>query len=532
MSDYIVTARKWRPMKFEDVVGQSHVTVTLRNALASGRLAHAYLFSGPRGVGKTTTARLLAKAVNCLHPKDNNPDNECESCVEINEGRSFNVQEIDGASNRSIDDIRNLREAARYAPAKGKYKMYIIDEVHMLTKEAFNALLKTLEEPPPHVLFIFATTEIHKVPATIQSRCQRFDFRRIATGEIVSTLKEIAKAEKLQLDDEALMLIAKKGDGSLRDAQSMFDQVIALCGTVVSHQQILEALNLVDLELFFRVTDLIKAKDPAGGLALVEEIMNRGYDIKEFLSGLSEHFRNILIARTTNSTALIEASDVYRKRYAEEAKTFSIADLLRFMRLVTSTESAIRWSAQPRFKLEADMVQLITMHGAPEVADLLRRIEELKKKAPEISTVGERLTRPAPAFRPPAAASNGNPVPPPAPAPPRAAAPSINEAEISSRWKEFLGEVRKRRIAVASVMDQTTLQGVQGSTIKIGCADEFQASTVARHKEFLSQILHELFNVNARLEAVVNAGQASTAPPDTPLLGLRRRRKSTRSSLP
>ena len=313
-----------------------------------------------------------------------------------------------------------------------------------------------------------------------------------------------------------LMLIAKKGDGSLRDAQSMFDQVIALCGTVVSHQQILEALNLVDLELFFRVTDLIKAKDPAGGLALVEEIMNRGYDIKEFLSGLTEHFRNILIAKTTNSTALIEASDVYRKRYGEEAQAFSIADLLRFMRLVTSTESAIRWSAQPRFKLEADMVQLITMHGAPEVADLLRRIEELKKKAPEISTVGERFTRPAPASRPPSAAKNGNHVPPPAsaPAPARTSVPAINEAEITSRWKEFLGEVRKRRIAVATVMDQTTLQGVQGSTIKIGCADEFQVESVVRNKEFLSQVLHELFNVNARLEAVINPGQAPTASPD------------------
>jgi DNA polymerase-3 subunit gamma/tau len=512
MSEYIVTARKWRPMKFEDVVGQSHVTVTLRNALTSGRLAHAYLFSGPRGVGKTTTARLLAKVVNCLDPKDANPDNACENCVEITEGRSFNVQEIDGASNRSIDDIRSLREAVRYAPVKGKYKIYIIDEVHMLTKEAFNALLKTLEEPPPHVLFIFATTEIHKVPATIQSRCQRFDFRRIATGEIMVNLKEIAKAEKVQLDEEALLLIAKKGDGSLRDAQSMFDQVIALCGTVVSHRQILEALNLVDLELFFRVTDLIKTKDPAGGIALVEEIMNRGYDIKEFLSGLTEHFRNILLARATGSTALIENSDHYRKRYAGEAEAFSIADLLRFMRLVTATESAIRWSAQPRFKLEADMVQLITMHGAPEVADLLRRIEELKKKAPEISTVGERFTRPAPPSRP-AATPDGNPVPPP---PLRPAGPAINEAEINSRWKEFLGEVRKRRIAVASVMDQTTLQGVQGSIIKIGCADEFQASTVVRHKEFLSQILHELFNINARLEAVVSPGQASGAAPKTP----------------
>jgi DNA polymerase-3 subunit gamma/tau len=524
MTEYIVTARKWRPMKFEDVVGQSHVTVTLRNALASGRLAHAYLFSGPRGVGKTTTARLLAKAVNCLNPKDSNPDNVCENCVEITEGRSFNVQEIDGASNRSIDDIRNLREAVRYAPAKGKYKIYVIDEVHMLTKEAFNALLKTLEEPPPHVLFIFATTEIHKVPATIQSRCQRFDFRRIATTEIMANLKAIAKEEKLQLDDEALLLVAKKGDGSLRDAKSMFDQVIALCGTVVSHQQILEALNLVDLEMFFRVTDLIKTKDPAGGIALVEEIMNRGYDIKEFLSGLTEHFRNILIAKATGSTELIESSDLYRKRYAEEAKVFSMADLLRCMRFITSTESAMRYSAQPRFKLEADMVQLITMHGAPEVADLLRKIDDLKKKAPEISTLSERLTRPTPTSRPPVGTRNGNAVPPPTPAPAptptpapsQPAARAINEGEIASRWKEFLGEVRKRKIALASVMDQTTLQGVQGSTIKIGCADGFQSSAVTRHKEFLSQILHELFNINARLEAVITPGRMPASPTGEP----------------
>jgi DNA polymerase-3 subunit gamma/tau len=516
MSEYIVTARKWRPMKFEDVVGQGHVTVTLRNALASGRLAHAYLFSGPRGVGKTTTARLLAKAVNCLHPVDSNPDNVCENCVEITEGRSFNVQEIDGASNRSIDDVRNLRESARYAPAKGKYKVYIIDEVHMLTKEAFNALLKTLEEPPSHVLFIFATTEIHKVPATIQSRCQRFDFRRIATGEIMGNLKEIAKAEHLQFDDEALLLIAKKGDGSLRDAQSMFDQVIALCGTVVSHQQILDALNLVDLEIFFRVTELIKAKDPAGGIALVEEIMNRGYDIKEFLSGLTEHFRNILIAKTTNSTVLIESSDHYRKRYAEEAQAFPVADLLRFMRLITSTESAIRWSAQPRFKLEADMVQLVTMHGAPEVADLLRRIDELKKKAPEISSGGERFSRPSSPPRAPVVPGNSSKLSPP---PPRTAAPLINEGEITSRWKEFLGEVRKRRISVGSVMDLTSLAGVQGNTIRIGCSDEFQSSTVIRNKEFLSQILHELFNINARLEAVIYPGQVPASTPDAPLPG-------------
>ncbi|MEO8167306.1 MAG: DNA polymerase III subunit gamma/tau, partial [bacterium] len=247
MSDYIVTARKWRPMKFDDVAAQNHVTQTLKNAVKQNRIAHAYLFAGPRGVGKTTTARLLAKLVNCLHPTaDFEPDNVCEMCVEITEGRSFDVMEIDGASNRGVDEIRNLRESVRYTPAKGKYKVYIIDEVHMLTKDAFNALLKTLEEPPPRVLFIFATTEIHKLPATVISRCQRFDFSRIAIDEIIKNLKGISQQEGLEVDDEALLLIAKKGDGSMRDAQSIFDQIVALCGRTITKEQILLALNIVD----------------------------------------------------------------------------------------------------------------------------------------------------------------------------------------------------------------------------------------------------------------------------------------------
>src|SRR5689334_3904974 len=227
---YVVTARKWRPMVFEDIVGQEHVTTTLRNAVGTERLSHAYIFSGPRGVGKTTCARILAKVINCLHPADLNPDNSCELCEEITAGRSVNVFEIDGASNRGVEEIRNLREAVRYPPARGRYKVYIIDEVHMLTKEAFNALLKTLEEPPPFVIFIFATTEIHKVPLTILSRCQRFDFRRIGIGEITARLAHIAAAEKIRIDDDALLLVAKRGDGSMRDAQSIFDQVVSFCG--------------------------------------------------------------------------------------------------------------------------------------------------------------------------------------------------------------------------------------------------------------------------------------------------------------
>ena len=472
MSEYIVTARKWRPLKFEDVVGQSHVTVTLRNAIETKRLAHAYLFSGPRGVGKTTTARLLAKVVNCSSPVNNNPDNECEICSEINEARSFDVLEIDGASNRGVDEIRNLRESVRYAPSRGKYKVYIIDEVHMLTKEAFNALLKTLEEPPSHILFIFATTEIHKVPTTIISRCQRFDFRRITVGEIMANLKSIATEEEIDIDSDALLLIAKKGDGSLRDSQSIFDQMVSLCGKHITYAQIVEALNIVDQDFYFRVTDLIKTRNTKGGLELIDEIIGRGFDIKEFLGGLTEHLRNILIAKTTDSTVLIETSDVYKKRYVEEATFFGLADILRLQRLLNGTEVAIRWNAQPRFKLEADFVQMISMHRAPEVGELVRRIEALKKKlSGDESTIGASTREVKEARRKTgtqealdrgesmdhdSSSSNGgllssreSSVGHPS---------SLMEDELASRWPEFINEVRRHRISLGSVLESVTLE--------------------------------------------------------------------------
>ena len=363
MSEYIVTARKWRPMRFESVAGQDHVTRTLRNAIGANRLAHAYLFSGPRGVGKTTTARLLAKAVNCANLVDANPCNACENCTSITEGRNFDVQEIDGASNRGIDEIRNLREAVRYPPTTCAYKVYIIDEVHMLTKEAFNALLKTLEEPPPHVLFIFATTELSKVPATILSRCQRFDFRRIPHAGIMENLRGIAQEEGLQVDEDSLSLIARKGDGSLRDAQSLFDQVIALCGTTVTLAAMQEALNIVGVDVHFRITDLMEQQDAQSVLLLVDELMSGGFDLRDLLAGLLEHLRNLLIARVTGETLLIEASDVTRKRYADTAAKFSVSDLLRAQRLVHGTDQALRFTAQSRFRLEADMVQLVTVQS-------------------------------------------------------------------------------------------------------------------------------------------------------------------------
>ena len=393
MGGYVVTARKWRPMRFEDVVGQEHVTTTLRNAIRTGRLAHAYIFSGPRGVGKTTTARLLAKAVNCLHPENANPDNSCDRCLAVNEGRSFDVLEIDGASNRGVEEIRNLREAVKYPPAQGPYRVYIIDEVHMLTKEAFNALLKTLEEPPSHVLFVFATTELHKLPATILSRCQRFEFRRIPVEQIKANLAAIAQAEQLTLDDESLQLIARRGDGSLRDAQSAFDMVISLCGPTVTHELILQALNVVDQELYFRVSDLVRERNTSGALALVQEVVDRGYDLKEFIGGLVEHFRNLLVVRATGSAATIEASDSHRRRYAEEAQKYSLPDLLRCQRLVSGTEASFRWVTQPRFKLEADMVLLMSLPAAAEVGEVLRSIDDLKKKLTEAPGPGRSSLR-------------------------------------------------------------------------------------------------------------------------------------------
>ncbi len=522
---YLVTARKWRPMVFEDIVGQSHIATTLRNAIATNRLSHSYIFSGPRGVGKTTTARILAKAINCLHPKDINPDNECELCKEITGGHSVNVFEIDGASNRGVEEIRNLREAVRYGPAKGKYKVYIIDEVHMLTKEAFNALLKTLEEPPSYVVFIFATTEIHKVPLTILSRCQRFDFRRITIEEIIDRLRLITKEENIVIDDDALFLIAKRGDGSLRDAQSIFDQVVSYCGDKVEAKQIITMLNLVDEEIFFRVTDLIKAKDVKAGLLLVEDVISKGYDIREFLNGLMEHFRNLLIAITTKSTNLIETSELYRKRYEKEANNFVENDLLRLIKIAGDTDTAIRWNQQPRLKLEIGLVQMIKLDSSVEINRLLQQLEELKKN---INGTTEKKILPL--FEAPAAKTTETPIkgsvkasPPtlraeqivpqallmsePAPNYQRVSlTPTLSNDEALSKWSIVVEETRKQRISLGTMLSETSLVGVQDGKLCIGCPDEFHRDELKlkRNQQFLQELTQKIYGAKVQLETIIS----------------------------
>ena len=532
---YLVTARKWRPMVFDDIVGQSHIATTLRNAIATNRLSHSYIFSGPRGVGKTTTARILAKAINCLHPKDINPDNECELCKEITDGRSVNVFEIDGASNRGVEEIRNLREAVRYGPAKGKYKVYIIDEVHMLTKEAFNALLKTLEEPPSYVVFIFATTEIHKVPLTILSRCQRFDFRRITIEEITDRLRLITKEEKITIDDDALFLIAKRGDGSLRDAQSIFDQVVSYCGDKVEAKQIITMLNLVDEEIFFRVTDLNTAKDVKAGLLLVEDVISKGYDIREFLNGLMEHFRNLLIAITTKSTNLIETSELYRKRYEKEAHNFVENDLLRLIKIAGDTDTAIRWNQQPRLKLEIGLVQMIKLDSSVEISRLLQQLEEFKKN---INGTTEKKIPPP--FEAPTAKTTETPIkgsvkasPPtlraeqivpqallmsePAPNYQRVSlAPTLSNDEALSKWSIVVEETRKQRISLGTMLSETSLVGVQDGKLCIGCPDEFHRDELKlkRNQQFLQELTQKIYGAKVQLETIISHHTTSPNQPD------------------
>ena len=371
---FIVTARKWRPKKFNEVVGQEHITTTLKNALKNSRIAHAYLFTGPRGVGKTTTARLMAKTLNCLNPIDNEPCNECEMCVSITNNQSLDIIEIDGASNRGIDEIRTLRESVKYAPSRGKYKVYIIDEVHMLTRESFNAFLKTLEEPPPHTIFIFATTDIHKVPLTIISRCQRYDFRRIQLDTIKTLLAKIAVEENIEIDDKTLTIIAKKADGALRDAESFFDQVVSFCGDKIDSTTVAQILNLIDEEIYFKISDAVVDKNFKTVFEVSANLYENGWNFVDFFDGLLEHFRNIMTVLITKKTENIETADVFKSRYLQYINQFSEGDLLRILNFLSKTQQELRFAQNQKLKIEISLSHLIGLERTSTITGLINSL--------------------------------------------------------------------------------------------------------------------------------------------------------------
>jgi DNA polymerase-3 subunit gamma/tau len=429
---YLVLARKWRPRTFDEVVGQGTVTRTLKNALASGRIGHAFLFSGARGVGKTSAARILAKALNCSRGEAPTPDpcGECPSCVEIAAGTSLDVQEIDGATHNGVEQVRELRESARYNPARDRFKIWIIDEVHMLSTGAFNALLKTLEEPPPRVKFIFATTEYHKIPDTILSRCQQYEFRMIPARELAAHLRRVADGEGVRVSDEALGRIARAAEGSVRDGLSLFDQVLSFSGSDVKDEDISALLGLIDRELLLAATQAVVQEDSLAVLDLVERLSDYGADYRNFARELLLHFRELLFLRMApeGSALLAGMLPEERERMRPVATALSEEDLLRGIDVLTRVETDLRWSQDPRVTLELALLKLVQMRRLMPFAELVRKVERLAE--------GGGLSRPAAAPRPqPPAAQPARATPPAAepPAPPATtAAPSTADGLLSA----------------------------------------------------------------------------------------------------
>ncbi len=453
--DYIVSARKYRPMSFDTVVGQTTLTTTLKNAVKSGKLAHAYLFCGPRGVGKTTCARIFAKVINCEHPhEDGEACNECESCQAFNEQRSYNIFELDAASNNGVDQIKTLMEQTRIPPQVGKYKVFIIDEVHMLSTAAFNAFLKTLEEPPAHVIFILATTEKHKILPTIISRCQIYDFERMTVGNIVDHLKMVAEKEGISYEEEALNVIAEKADGGMRDALSIFDQAVSFCQGNVTYQKVIEDLNVLDSDNYFNIVDLSLQNKVADIMVLLNKVINKGFDGGHLISGLAMHVRNLMMAKDAQTLPLLEVSQKQRERFQQQAAKCSPTFLYRALKLMNDCDINYRQSNNKRLLVELTLIrvaQITQEDDTPAAGRSPKRLKTLFKKligqiqqqaAPQVAAAEPTTNRPrvsAPQTN--AAPTTSQPAAAAAPAPVRK--PTIKLSQLGSTFTNLRNQGKK-----------------------------------------------------------------------------------------
>jgi len=493
---YQVLARKWRPQVFDDVVGQGHITRTLQNAIVSGRLAHAFLFSGPRGVGKTTTARILAKALNCTEGPTPTPCGKCDSCIETTAGTSVDVIEIDGASNRGIEHIRELRENVKYAPVGGKYKVYVIDEVHMLTNEAFNALLKTLEEPPPHVIFIFATTEPQKIPATIHSRCQRYGFKRVALHEISGRLRTIAAAEGIKITDQGLGMIARAAEGSMRDSQSLLDQAVSYSGMEIKDEDLQTTLGSVAQEALTKFTAGLLSRDTAGLLTQVDALLEQGQDMRQFLAGVVEHLRNLLVVKIASAPAQIielPASDI--EAIKQQAAGAGSEHLLMLFDSLSKTLDDLRWSPHQRFTLEVGLIKACNLTALKPLAEVLARVKELEAKlatghlSTAASVTGISETRASYTTAPKTATPASQPV-----------APAAGEKH-GDLWGKVMSALKTKKPGLASFLAHSRLMEHSDTNLVIGVQGGFRVEQVEKpeNRGIIEQIAGGILGRNVQV---------------------------------
>jgi DNA polymerase-3 subunit gamma/tau len=526
---YLVLARKYRPQTFADLVGQEHISRALTNALTSGRIAHAFLFTGARGVGKTSSARILAKALNCDQGTSAEPCNVCPACLEITTGNAVDVLEIDGASNTGVDDVRELRDTIRYLPARGRYKIVIIDEVHMLSTNAFNALLKTLEEPPPHVKFIFATTEPHKLPITILSRCQRYDFKRISLKKIVGCLENIVRHENISITEIALNMVARKGDGSMRDSLSTLDQVLAFCGDNVLDEDVTSLLGVVDRRLLLQTSEAIFARDAAGVLEAVFKVDAFGYSMRQFCQELIEQFRILAILKAVKQPGeLLDLADAELALLKGQAAPLTLDDLQRQIALLIRAESEMALSSFPRLVLEMALIRSATLPPVIPIGDLLERLKNLERGVRSSEVVAgqsprwekpadsppSKLAAPVSASSPMRPSASATPVAPPSADLP----PSVQSLSdgATDPWSGFVAFVKEKKARLGAFLEHGHPLGISATRVEVAFpADSFYYSSLTEPEALvvLTTLAREHFGGTPEIKLVKHSDAGTDLPP-------------------
>lgn len=511
---YTVLSLKWRPQLFSDLIGQSHVTKTLINAFKKDRVAQGYILTGPRGVGKTTTARIIAKALNCPQSLDGIPCNKCNNCQEITEGRNLDVIEIDGASNRGIEEIRNIREQIKYTPMNAPYKIFIIDEVHMLTNQAFNALLRTLEEPPSHGKFILATTDIHKVPSTIISRCQRFDFNRITEAIIRDRLKIIFKDEKIIVDDDSISAIARKSDGSMRDALSIMDQVIAYAGDSIKIEDVSTIIGLIPIDVYFNYSNAIIEKDYSKMTEVLETVKLTGLPVEDVAEGLSGHFRNLIIATVENSENLLELNDEHKNQYLSNSKNWNGKDLLRVVNVLNDLEFKLKHMSQALIFFEMTSMKLMEMDSTVSISELLSssKIKPSKKESVPLvtSNTKEKINN-----KEEVKINTSKNV----------AIDTTDKVDnkllsidnIINEWKKFIVMISKERPSIGTALEHSSPTSLVGSKliIEVSGLPDFSVGNLNRNNQVIESFLKDYFKTDLKIEAMKGEAKSNLTKPET-----------------